>query len=389
MSNQEKPKISYTALEKEYSITRGSLSRYLKKHPNTDVMDAISHLQTAKRTRRQLAPNQTYYMDENGQKIKISVVDYAKRIGCSKTPLYNKLKEGYSLEEAGRIVTSNQHETFPDENGNQKTLLELSIEHQVGYEYLCACNRKDPHFREHVSDYLNAYQHRGKMIRMKDGTTLKQYCIQNGYNYRVIYEAMKKKNMSLEDAISTYLAHGQSEPRNWKYEYHGIILSHLLTKYQLDSHFILEQLRNKVSLLDAIRKALFENGWNQRICPHHKLFLEILQMLEECPSTERMMVLERTSLTPEEKRIFEERYNRFSIIRRDLFLIRMKDEMKGQSDTEKKRLKEHYQLTEEEFNYVEKMLQEGFLETISLQEKGQFHHHALYYHPPKKKTNSF
>ena len=101
---------------------------------------------------------------------------------------------------------------------------------------------------------------------MYQGMSLKNYCANNGYNYDVIYRAIKLHdfcgNDSLEQlinrSITIYERKGQKEPATWVYEKYGTLVKHILQYLCLDSTRILNDMtKYTISLEEAIRHTIF------------------------------------------------------------------------------------------------------------------------------------
>lgn len=117
-------------------------------------------------------------------------------------------------------------------------------------------------------------------IMYKD-TSLRKYCILNGYNYEVIVRAIKLHkflpNEDLESLINrsivSYLKKGQKEPATWIYEKYGTLVKHILLYLNLDASKILTDMSDyTISLEEAIRHQIFlknridkKNDWLEEV----------------------------------------------------------------------------------------------------------------------------
>ena len=108
---------------------------------------------------------------------------------------------------------------------------------------------------------------------MYKGISLKQYCLENGYNYGVIYRAIKLHKVcssdDLESLINRILVNynnfGQNQPGTWIYEKYGVLISHILTRIGIDSKSIFINMTNNcLSLEEAIRHEIFRKNRKEK-----------------------------------------------------------------------------------------------------------------------------
>lgn len=113
------------------------------------------------------------------------------------------------------------------------------------------------------------------------GKTLRQFCIENAYNYEVVSRAIKLhqfcENDTLEQlihrALLTYQKQGQRQPATWIYEKYGTLIKHILLYLKLDADRILYNMNKyMITLEEAIRHEVFkrnrekqENEWLEEL----------------------------------------------------------------------------------------------------------------------------
>lgn len=114
-------------------------------------------------------------------------------------------------------------------------------------------NRKD----------LKTSPHQEKTLYYQ-GMTLREFCLQNGYNYDVIVKAVKLKSSNLCDedieslinrCIIEYNIRGQQQPSTWIYSKYGneILVKHMILFLGFDSGSILHNMSNNaISIEEAI-----------------------------------------------------------------------------------------------------------------------------------------
>lgn len=102
---------------------------------------------------------------------------------------------------------------------------------------------------------------KSEKIKMPDGQSVEEYCINNGLNYRHINRLIREQKMTPEEAIKQYLEHGQQIPQTWKFEIHEYLLKHVLLKEKINVDKVVCIMRDEqISLLNAIKKYIIERN---------------------------------------------------------------------------------------------------------------------------------
>lgn len=116
---------------------------------------------------------------------------------------------------------------------------------------------------------------KGDPILYKD-STLKDFCLKNGYNYEVILRAvnLKRTHLVSEDmeslinrSIIHYTKHGQSAPSTWIYAKYGneVLVKHMLLYMGFDYRNVLDDISNNlISLDEAFCNESFRRCKNNR-----------------------------------------------------------------------------------------------------------------------------
>lgn len=313
--------INIRQVEIENGLTVGTLGRFMKNHPEMSLEDGIKTL----KSRMKMHSDRTY-TNENGEQERISIRAFAKKFQLGENTVSRYLRNGYTLDQAKEMIQKNQDALY--EYDNQKLpLTKIAELTGASVEYLRRMAKNDENFKEHIDIYIAEGRERNKIMMYDDTTTLRQYCIQNGYNYRIIASKIEK-GLSIHDAIEEYLDNGQKNPPNNKYEYHGISLSNLLLSYQVDARSVINLMNEGVPLFDAISITIFRTGKHDKSKVARKMY-EVYQAMKHLPQEERYSYLSSQSFQEEERQIFEEKYNRLEIIQRDFSLIAFYVEYKG------------------------------------------------------------
>ena len=134
-------------------------------------------------------------------------------------------------------------------------LAEFDIDFDSLLNYLNRTNLRTSNKNEPVIQYQNM--------------TLSEFCLQNGYNYDVLYRALKLKKKGLSDEDLTALINrsiielnskGQGRPFTWVYSKYGneALLKHILLFTGFDSRSILNDMsQNAITLDEAFVNASF------------------------------------------------------------------------------------------------------------------------------------
>ena len=175
----------------------------------------------------------------------------------SKEPLYRKLKQGYSVEEAVDIIKGNIAKKYPY-LGSYYSKWQLERLTGVSKWYLDKnLSSEQEYMEEEVTAIIDDYKVQD--VIMYQGMSLYQYCCQMRYNYNVIYYSMKKYGLTAEEAITQYLNCGQLSRFRHKYALGDILLYHFLIKMNLEDCYVMDKIRKGSSEEEAIIDAIFLN----------------------------------------------------------------------------------------------------------------------------------
>lgn len=305
--------INMRQVERENGLTPGTLGRFMRRNKGMSLEEGIKTLHS----KMKIHHDKTY-TNEKGEQEQISIRTFAKKFQVGENTVYRYLRNGYTLDAAREMIRANQ-DTLYDYNNQKLPLTKIAELSGASIEYLRRMAKRDEHFKDNIEIYTEQGRERRKITMYDENMTLRQYCIENGYNYRVI--ASKIENgMSMEDAIEEYLMYGQNDPTSSKYEYHGILLSSLLLHYHVDARSVINMINDGTPLLDAISITIFKTGKHDNQVTAKKMY-DIYQKMNSLPDREKYQYLSSQLLDEEEKQIFEQKYNRLGIIRRDLSLI--------------------------------------------------------------------
>ena len=174
-------------------------------------------------------------------------------------------------------------------------------------------------------------RHKEKTLLLKPNLSLRQFCIENGYNYRIILNALKLHQImegetleeTLNRVIIDYNHKNNSNPSNWIYAKYGNLVKHILTRLNLDATAILRNMsQNMISLKAAIKHDAFlrcrinnKNNWLEE--PYNYLVDE-LEMNESSEEMKDNLVIlgeiiaEEYHLTKEDFMIIINSFDRYT-----------------------------------------------------------------------------
>lgn len=202
-----------------------------------------------------------------------SLRKYAREHGLRTQTLKKNLERfNGDLEKATKICqAARRHNHQVNQNKQEKKhyLSTIMSEFEVDMSTLqSALNKK--------TLYVDAQPRNKKKLTIDGKTTLHEYCIDNGLNYRVIRKAIRLKEKGLCDedlqslinrVIIEYNHTGQQGPSTWIYSKYGheALVKHLLLSMHLDSEAILKDMsKNCLSLEKAIENNCFVRSADQK-----------------------------------------------------------------------------------------------------------------------------
>ena len=152
-------------------------------------------------------------------------------------------------------------------NPQKLNYYDLSLILGINYDQLMQLINDGNSVDDIIEQKKNQKAKRGKIkpksekIKMPDGQSVEEYCINKGLNYKHIHRLITEQKMSPKDAIMHYLEHGQQIPQTWKFEIHEYLLKHVLLKEKINVDKVVCIMRDEqISLLNAIKKYIIERN---------------------------------------------------------------------------------------------------------------------------------
>ena len=200
--------------------------------------------------------------------IEYNGIDYNKKELCNELGIpvttLNKYLELFNKDylKAIRVCLLNKKvkENKKDIKKNKPTLDNMLESFDINMDELDNYLSKEP---------IKDKPKRSNVILYKGSTTLRKYCIDNGYNYGVINYALKvKQNKFIDEDLDKvidrvlidYNNNGQNKAPTWIYSKYGneLLLRHFLISLHLDYDFIIKDMsKNAITLEEAIRNNCF------------------------------------------------------------------------------------------------------------------------------------
>lgn len=277
----------------------------------------------------------------------------------SKEPLYRKLKQGLSPEEAVEIIKGNISKKYPY-LGSYYSKWQLEQLTGVTKWYLDKNLSDDMVYSEdEVTEIIDNYK--SQDVFMYQGMSLYQYCCQMRYNYNVIYYSIKHNGLTVEEAIEQYLKSGQSSRFVHKYALGDVLLYHFLIKMGLEDRYVMDRIRKGRSEEDAIVDAIFLNRGtykNRQIRNKLRVIYSEIKETEEFEAVCANYNLEETDIKflNQKAYVVEEVLSKYK-----MFYILSLIQATGMTEEIKKLLKET-NVDVEELIEIQRELLDGFVE---------------------------
>ena len=204
-------------------------------------------------------------LEINWRPLDESIASIARKNGLKATILRKYVEKFHgNIEKAIKICSdSRKYRKRHPNNGNKQSpsLNVVAEEFNINTEQLIAL----------INRPALKVMNRTSTLMYDKNTSLRQYCIENGLNYNVIYKAVKLRMSNLCDedlpelinrCICEYKVSGQNKPSTWVYSKYGneLLVSHFLTYLNLDAEAILRDMSKNCI---PIEKAMENNSFRR------------------------------------------------------------------------------------------------------------------------------
>ena len=361
--------LTISAIAKLEEISQPTLNqKYLETH---DIYEAI------KLTREGSHIKIPY----NGQIL--TITEIAKKEGIRPNTLRSKFEKTQDINKAVmlcKLVRSKfdrRKEVVQTKEFGNLTYYDLSLILGINYSKL----EKLIELGNSIDDIINSKDKISRntttkeSIKLKNGQSLNEYCIENKLNYRCIYWAMKTYGKTLEEAVANYNKNGQATPKKWIYEKYGLLLRHLLLQENIDMYKIVTYMReNYLPLEQAIERYIIRKNAQKE-----DLDKDWMEELYDVLSDDSLSkedyngYLQTFYVDEQEENCIKKSKEQFNNIKRKLLLFELSEVLEEElfSPEEEKRLFEEYNITEDEVDVIFKDLYKRFTDPGVLMGKDQ------------------
>lgn len=189
----------------------------------------------------------------------LTVIEVSDLEEISSESLYRRLNKGMSIDEAVQSIKNNISKKYSF-RGQKISVYKMSLLTGVPKYYLMQNIDLDKEYtEEELERIISSYK---KNILMVGDITLFQYCIKNQLNYNVIFYNIKKRGLSIEDAIFDYVNSGQRDYFSYSYTLGNVLLFHFFIKERLNDRYIQDRMQKGDSVEKAIVACIFLEGEN-------------------------------------------------------------------------------------------------------------------------------
>ena len=361
-------KLTLTEIAKKTGIGRTSLIKYYSQ--TGDIYQAIEKYREKQQEYEDLK------IEYKGKRTFLGTI--AKEEGIPETTLTRDFKKYGSIEKAVYMgqIRKTRTKTIKIKNGTLG-LSDLSIilgikESELINMLNSGMSIEDIKNQKKVKTRQPALKH--EILKLPNGQTLLDYCLENGLNFRCIYYYINTYGKSIDEAIEEYRKNGQTVPKQWIFEKYGILLKHLLLQNNVNSQRVVAYMRKEnISIDDAIEEYVL-----RRNCRTHDLNYEWVNELYGVITDENMTDeyedFKRTFfVTEDEEDCVLKSYDEIEKLQRTLLLYDISEALREKlfNETEEGELLRLYDITDEEIETIFIDLYKGFGNKISLSESQQ------------------
>lgn len=315
-----------------------------------------------------------------------TLTEIAQHYQIDRVSLYRYLNQGYDLEEAVLMVLENKKIKYDptkqkkvdihyfDYQGETMTLTQIAKKAQVSSSNLYHRVIKEKQDLALAIIEIKQNQENRSTSHEKisiDGReiSLFRYCMEKGWNYRIIIDKVLKQNQSVEDAIMNYLLRGQEDPVSFKHRYGKVLTKHLLAKYQLNASYAIQLMKQENCSLEELIPKLCFSKQSDEYNKNEGLYLyDLYQLLISLGQEERTQAVDLFQISSQQQAILSKKHQEISLIQRELLYYQLAAYFDFCKEDEKQELLLLYQITPEEQVYMKEHLYDGF--TLVSSKKG-------------------
>ncbi len=192
-----------------------------------------------------------------------------------------------------------------------------------------------------------------KNSRLETGETLSQYCVRMKYNLSKIVCILEKgKASSLEEAIEVYLEEGQMSG-NYQHMIGPVARKYFFLNYQLNPARANYLFRDGNDLNQVIAKLVLtqrSSDWSALTAKKIQAVYQVVEPLESFANQREL--LDKISLTQEEKKLFWDRFARIKKIQREALFLGIYHDYVNASVEKRRQMNQQYRITEQESYHI-------------------------------------
>ena len=154
--------------------------------------------------------------------------------------------------------------------------------------------------------------------------SLYKYCLDNSYNYWVIYYMITTYGKTAEEAVQAYVDYGQQVPTKWIYEKFHILFKHLMLNFGIDSNRIIKFIKEEhCSIENAITKIIFVSNNQQNDFSQIEIewMKELYSFLIDCNDEEKNEAIDTFYITKRELEFLNKKGAKIEQIKRQILLF--------------------------------------------------------------------
>lgn len=312
-----------------------------------------------------------------------TLTEIAQRYQIDRVSLYRYLNQGYDLEESVLMVLENKQTKYDpykqkkvdicyfDYQGEKMTLTQIAQKERVSPSNLYRrVKKKNQDLALALEEIKQNQENRTQKVSYEKlenlsidsrKVSLFRYCMEKGWNYRIIIDKVLKQNQSVEEAIANYLLYGQEDPVAFKHCYGKVLIKHLLAKYQLNASYALQLMKQEhCSLEDIVPKLCFSKQSDEYNKNEGLYLYDLYQLLVSLDDEERTQAIDLFQISPSQQEILMKNHQKIMLIQRELLYYRLDAYFDFCKQEEKKALLDQYGITKEEQVYMKEHLYDGF-----------------------------
>ncbi len=197
--------------------------------------------------------------------------------------------------------------------------------------------------------------------------SLYKYCLDNSYNYWVIYYMITTYGKTVEESIDAYVNNGQQVPTKWIYEKFHILFKHLMLNFGIDSNRIIKVIKEEhCSIEDAITRIIFISNNQQNDFSQIEIewMKELYSFLIDCNDEEKKEAINTFYITERELEFLNKKGTKVEQIKRRILLFEFSSIIDDWDIKDLLEMFELYSISDDEIKIIFSELYKPFDENI-------------------------